>query len=81
MALKNAEKSTVTFRIPLQKRSELDRIAGESLRNRSFVLNEAVDAYLETMHWQVAHIEEGLHDANTGRFAGAKEIASAYRGQ
>jgi len=81
MATKDIEKDVVTFRIPAQKRTELDRIAGESLRDRSFVLNEAVDAYLDAKHWQIAHIEKGLKDAKDGRFASAPDIERAYRGQ
>jgi predicted transcriptional regulator len=81
MTIKDIEKDVVTFRIPAQKRTELDRIAGESLRDRSFVLNEAVDAYLEMRHWQIEHIEDGLKDAKAGRFASAQDVGRAYRGQ
>ncbi|OGG40297.1 hypothetical protein A2118_02335 [Candidatus Kaiserbacteria bacterium GWA2_50_9] len=75
------KKDTITFRIPTRKRTELDRVADELLRDRSFVLNEAVDAYLDTKQWQVAHIETGLKDAKVGRFTSARDIERAYNGQ
>lgn len=81
MATIEIEKDTVTFRIPIKKRTELDQVAEELLRDRSFVLNEAVDAYLEAKHWQVAHIEIGLKDAKAGRFASARDVERAYKGQ
>jgi predicted transcriptional regulator len=81
MAIKDIEKDLVTFRIPAQKRTELDRIAEESFRDRSFVLNEAVDAYLDTKRWQIDHIESGLKDAKAGRFASARDVERAYKGQ
>ena len=79
--MKNVEKETVTFRIPVKKRAELDLAASEALRDRSYVLNEAVDAYLETRRWQTAHIEEGVRDADARRFATDDEIERAYRGK
>jgi predicted transcriptional regulator len=80
MTIRNVEKDTVTFRIPTKMRAEIDRIAEESLRDRSFVLNEAVGEYLETKRWQEAHIEAGLKDAKAGRFASDTDVENAYRG-
>ncbi|MEK7144556.1 MAG: CopG family transcriptional regulator [Patescibacteria group bacterium] len=81
MATTEIEKDTVTFRIPTQKRTELDRVADGLLRDRSFVLNEAVDAYLDTKRWQIAHVEGGLKDAKAGRFASARDVERAYKGE
>lgn len=80
MSTTEINKDTVTFRIPTQKRTELDRVADELLRDRSFVLNEAVDAYLDTKHWQIAHIESGLKDAKARKFASTRDIDRAYHG-
>lgn len=81
MATMEIEKDTVTFRIPTQKRTELDQVADELLRDRSFVLNEAVDAYLDTKRWQVARIEDGIKDAKAGRFVSARDVERAYARQ
>ncbi|MEK7201219.1 MAG: CopG family transcriptional regulator [Patescibacteria group bacterium] len=78
MATTHKEKDTVSFRLPKQKRVELDRVAAEAVRDRSFVLNEAIDAYLEVKRWQIAHIEAGLKEARAGHFASAKEVAAVF---
>jgi predicted transcriptional regulator len=76
-----SEKETITFRIPSKKRVELDRIASANSRDRSFVLNEAVNAYLEMSRWQHTHIEQGLKDAKAGRFASQRDIGKAFIGK
>jgi len=71
-------RETITFRIDQGKRAELDRLAKSIDRDRSYVLNEAVDAYLDVHAWQAAHIEEGLKQAEAGDFADDAEVAAAY---
>ena len=79
-AKQTEEKETITFRIPAKKRAELDRIAKIALRDRSFVLNEAVSAYIEVSRYHEAHIEQGLKEACAGKFSTDAEVARAYRG-
>jgi predicted transcriptional regulator len=75
---RTTNKETITFRIPSKKRAELDRIALRNTRDRSFILNEAIDAYLEIQTWQEKHIEQGLADAKKGDFATTKEIEALF---
>ncbi len=49
-----------------------------SVRDRSDVLNDAIDAYLATHRWQVEHIEEALRQAQAGEFASEEEVAAAF---
>ena len=44
----------------------MDIIAAGIDRDRSYVLNEAIDNYLGVHRWQVAHIKEGLRQADAG---------------
>jgi len=69
---------TISFRLENKKKKALDAIATALDRDRSYVLNEAIDAYLEVHRWQVAHIEEGIRQANTGKFATTREVAAAF---
>ena len=71
-------KDTVTFRIDAEKRATLDRLARTMDRDRSHLLNEAVDAFLDVHAWQIAHIEEGLRQAETGDFADEAEVAAFH---
>ena len=62
-------KETMTFRIEPAMRDALDAIAATLDRDRSYVVNQALAAYVETHQWQVEHIRQGLRDANAGTFA------------
>lgn len=71
-------KEVVTVRLDHEKRAAVDRIAQASQRDRSFIINEAIDAYLATHRWQVEHIEEGLRQAEAGEFATEDEVTQAF---
>lgn len=71
-------KTTITFRLDADKREALDAIAEVADRDRSYVLNEAIDAYLDAHQWQIERIKKGLRQAETGQFASAKEVARAF---
>ncbi|MDH3910327.1 MAG: ribbon-helix-helix domain-containing protein [Rhodospirillales bacterium] len=47
-------KETVTFRVDSEKKDALDTIATGLDRDRSYVLNQAIDAYIETHRWQLS---------------------------
>ena len=62
MALK-----TVSFRALTSKIDRIDLLADVQQRDRTFVLNEAIDQYLELHDRQRMLIEQGLADAKAGR--------------
>jgi predicted transcriptional regulator len=71
-------KATITFRIDGDMKAALDTIAAGMDRDRSYVLNEAVAAYVDAHRWQVEHIKEGLRQAEAGEFATEAEVAAAF---
>lgn len=71
-------KQTITFRVDAQKRKALDAVAIGMDRDRSYVLNEAINNYLEIHQWQTAHIKEGLRQAEAGEFAKESEVSAAF---
>ncbi|MCJ7503766.1 MAG: ribbon-helix-helix protein, CopG family [Acidobacteriia bacterium] len=71
-------KTTSTFRLDADKREALDAIAEVADRDRSYVLKEAIDAYLDVHQWQIEHIKKGLRQAEAGQFAAEKEVARAF---
>jgi len=71
-------KHTVTFRLDEEKKKALDSISEALDRDRSWVLGEAVDRYIEAHRWQVEHIKEGLRQADAGRFAKPSEVQKAF---
>ncbi|NER33978.1 MAG: CopG family transcriptional regulator [Oscillatoria sp. SIO1A7] len=69
---------TITFNLDTDKKKVLDRIASSMERERTDILNDAIDAYLEIYQWQLDHIQEGLRQADAGEFATEEEVAAAF---
>ena len=69
----NAQK-TVSFRMDTDKVDALDAIASETKRDRTFLLNEAVDAWLDLNQYQQRLIAVGTKDAKEGRFVDNTEM-------
>ena len=61
------EKQTVSFRLASDKVSALDELAASRDRDRTYLLGEAVQAYLDTQKWQLEQIRDGIADADAGR--------------
>lgn len=64
----------MTVRIESRMRKELDGIAAALERDRSYVVNEALKAYVDVHQWQIDHIRQGLREANAGNFASEVEV-------
>lgn len=71
-------REAVTVRMDAEKRAALDTLARALKRDRSFLINEAVDDYLAVQRWHIAHIEEGLRQAEAGDFASDEEVEAAF---
>ena len=67
---------TVSFRIDEDKKSRIDALAAIQDRDRSYVINAALDAYIELMDWQLGHIREGLRQADADEFADGEELSA-----
>jgi predicted transcriptional regulator len=52
----------------------LDGIAAALERDRSYVVNEALKAYIGVHQWQIDHIRQGLREADAGKFASETEV-------
>jgi predicted transcriptional regulator len=71
-------KINVTFRTDDEKLRELDALALMADRDRSYLLNEAIDGYLELRRWQLDEIAKGLAEADAGEFASDEEVKAAF---
>ena len=65
---------TLTVRIEDEIRAALDAIAANLDRDRSYVVNEALSAYVEMHRWQIAHIQQGLGEADAGKFVSESAV-------
>ena len=68
----------VTVYLDSDTSAELDALADAVSLYRSFVIRQAIEAYLATHRWQVNYIAEGLRQADAGVFASDDEVAAAY---
>ena len=75
---KGMPEDTISVRIARKKKAALDAIATQSGRDVSFVIDQALNAYLELHAWQVEHIEEGMRQADAGEFASEVEVREAF---
>lgn len=70
-------KIAVNFRVRNQDTlNALDRIGIALDRDRSYMLNEALETYLELNNWQIEHINAGLQEAQQGQFVPQSEVDS-----
>lgn len=74
------DKQTISFRLNTDKVDALDALAETLDRDRSYLLNEAVDSYLEVQRWQIEQIKKGLGQAKAGRLISHKKIKKMVAG-
>ncbi len=77
-------KDTVSFRIDEHIRQAVDVIAGALERDRSYIINQALAAYIESHHWQIERLMQGEDEADSGSYAPEIEVAkelAKWRGE
>lgn len=74
MKRKSIDTTPFTVRLSKKMIAELDKLAKQGDRSRSWLVSEAVANYIELKQWQIEKIEAGLRDAKAGRFASSKEM-------
>lgn len=62
-----AKREQVSFKLDVNTKRRLEALAVATRRTRTFVLEEAINQYLDLNEWQLKSIEEGLADAKEGR--------------
>lgn len=67
-------KQGISLRIDDETIEEIDHLAKISKRDRTFIINEAIEAYLDVNNWQLEHIEESIAQADRGEFASDNEV-------
>jgi predicted transcriptional regulator len=67
---------TISFRIAPEKVAELDLIAKAMERNRSYLLNEAVETFLSEQRRFAALVEEGLKASRKGELIDDEDMGA-----
>lgn len=70
---------SVTFRIDDDKLAFLDELASSQKRDRSHIINQAVDNYIEVKRWHLEQIQKAVADADAGKFASPEEVEAFFR--
>ena len=68
----------VTARLDPETKEALDLLAKSTARSKSFLISEAVRAYVKEQAWQIHAIQEGVEQADVGNFASNDEIRSTF---
>lgn len=71
------EKQTLSFRLDSDKVGALDALAEALDRDRTFLLNEAVSAYLDVQQWHIEQIHAGLRQADAGKLIDHAQVRKA----
>ena len=61
------KREQVSFKLDTNTKRRLEALAAATRRTKTFVLEEAINHYLDLNEWQIKSIEEGLEDARAGR--------------
>ena len=65
---------TVSFRTDAKKVKTLDALASVQDRDRSYLLNQAVDNYLDLQQYHIELIEKGIRQADNGELVDHSEV-------
>ncbi|ELR99997.1 CopG family ribbon-helix-helix protein [Gloeocapsa sp. PCC 73106] len=71
-------KENVTFQVDSDKKLALDALAASMNCDRSYILNEAIQMYLEMYRWQIEEIKRGVAEAEAGDFATPEEVKNTF---
>ncbi len=64
----------MTVRVEPRTRKALDGIAASLDRDRTYVVNQALESYIDVHQWHLDHIWQGLREANAGKFVTPAEV-------
>jgi predicted transcriptional regulator len=65
---------TVSFRTDTKKVKALDALASMQDRDRSYLLNQAVDNYLDLQQYHIELIEKGIQQADNGELVDHSDV-------
>ncbi len=70
--------TTMTVRVPMQLKEQLDQLAQRTARSKSWLAADAIRAYIALHEWQISEIEAGIREADAGEFASQTEVEAVF---
>jgi predicted transcriptional regulator len=71
-------KALLTVRMDEDRLQALDKLAKGLDRDRTYVVTQAIDAFLDVQKWQIEYIEEAMREAQAGKLASAAAVDGAF---
>lgn len=71
--------ATLTLRVPVEIKDQLDKLADATHRSKSYLAGEAIRQYLDLEAWQVGEIQQAIKEADSGNFASDDEVDAIVR--
>lgn len=68
------EKEPVSFRLNKQIKNDLAELSEATGRSQTFIVEEALQSYIELNLWQINAIKEGLKQADEGNLLTTEEV-------
>jgi predicted transcriptional regulator len=78
LGVEMAGKNVLTVRVSTELQDRLDAIADAIDRPRSWVVNRALETFVESEAWQIEEIKRGLAEADAGEFATDAEVRAMF---
>jgi predicted transcriptional regulator len=75
-----SETTSLSFRVPKAKAEQIEQLAEAMDRPKSWLLQQALDAYLDVHAWHIAHIEQGRREIREGRGVPHDEVVRWVEG-
>lgn len=70
---------TTSIRLDSEKLARLDRLAAAIDRSRSWVMNQAIEQYLDYEEWFAQSVREGIASADRGELTPHDEVMAEAR--
>ena len=67
-----------TIRANSTKVKKLDQLASKLDRSRNYLVNEAIEHYLELNNWQIQQIKQGIKAADENQFVDDSEMERIF---
>ena len=64
---KASARDTISFRLPAGTKQRIDLLAKATKRSKTYVIEEALNQYLDLNEWQIKSILEGLKEIEAGQ--------------
>jgi len=73
------DEKTISFRADAAKIDELDQLAASQDRPRSYLINEAINNYIELHAYHDALVRQGLTEMLKGRVVSHEEVVTRLK--